>query len=66
MRDRPTIQRKSSVKDKYPEPIFDDHLFSTRHAAGSWQMSPGGNLKELRSLRPLGQTARALSLETLT
>lgn len=66
MRDRPTIQRKSFVKDKYPEPIFDDHLVSTRHAAGSWQMSPEGNLKELRSLRPLSQTARALSLETLT
>lgn len=50
MRDRPTIQRKSSVMDKHPEPIFDDHLVSKRHAAGSWQMSSEGNPKELRSI----------------
>lgn len=50
MRDRPTIQRKCSVMDKHPEPIFDYHLVSKRHAAGSWQMSPERNLKELRSI----------------
>lgn len=62
MRDRPTIQRKSSVMDKHPEPIFDDHLVSKRHAAGSWQMSPEGNLMELRSIKatkPYGESPLA-------
>lgn len=62
MHDRPTIQRKSSVMDKNPEPIFDDHLVSKRHAAGSWQMSPERNLKELRSIeatKPDGESPLA-------
>lgn len=62
MRDRPIIQRKGSVTDKSPEPIFDDHLVSKRHTAGSWQMSPEGNLKELRSIeatKPDGESPLA-------
>lgn len=62
MRDRPTTQRKSPAMDKHPEPIFDDHLVPKRHAAGSWQMSTEGNLKELRSIeatRPDGESPLA-------
>lgn len=62
MRDRPTIQRKGSVMDKHPEPIFDDHLVSKRHAAGSGQMGPERNLKELRSIeatKPDGESPLA-------
>lgn len=62
MRDRPTIQRKCSVMDKTPVPIFDDHLVSKRHAAGSWQMSTEVNLKEVRSIgatKPDGESPLA-------